>query len=67
MLGSLRCDCGGQLQSSIKRMKEAGAGILLYMHQEGRGIGISSKLRAYALQERGLDRDGMGYALASGG
>lgn len=55
LLGSLRCDCGGQLRASIARMQEEGAGILLYLHQEGRDIGISSKLRAYALQEQGLD------------
>ena len=55
LLGSLRCDCGNQLQAALSQMKKASSGILLYLHQEGRSIGISSKLRAYALQEQGLD------------
>jgi GTP cyclohydrolase II len=55
ILGSLRCDCGDQLHLALDLMKKEGSGILLYLHQEGRGIGISSKLRAYKLQEQGLD------------
>jgi 3,4-dihydroxy-2-butanone 4-phosphate synthase/GTP cyclohydrolase II len=55
VLGSLRCDCGGQLDLAMKAISREGYGLLIYEHQEGRGIGLMAKLQAYSLQDEGLD------------
>jgi 3,4-dihydroxy 2-butanone 4-phosphate synthase/GTP cyclohydrolase II len=55
VLGSERCDCGDQLKGAMKMIEKEGKGVLVYMHQEGRGIGLANKLKAYELQDQGLD------------